>query len=98
MKKLNNWNSWCNDKAVFTGTDGEPIIVSPNALIAIEGTKDYTELYFVEGYCFTVKETPEEILGTIGELIEESKARQEAAAAEARKMYETMKPVEAGEA
>lgn len=91
MEKLNNWNAWCNDKVLLHSSEGGfPILVSPNAVLALEQCEGFTQLAVVDGLYFEVKETVEEILSIIGELIVESEARKKAQAEEQRKQYEDM--------
>lgn len=90
MEKLNNWNAWCNDKIVLHNSDnGLPVLLSPNAVLAIEQTaEDTCTIALVDGMFFDVKGTAEEILGIIGECVAESEARKKAVEEEQRKRYE----------
>ena len=91
MEKLNNWNAWCNDKVLLHNEEGFPILLSPNAILGIEQAEgNSTDIAMVDGIFFTVKETVEEILALIGELIKESEARRAEQAEEQRKQYEEM--------
>jgi len=90
MEKMNNWNAWCNDKVLLHTCEGYPVLLSPNAVLGLEGTETSTNIALVDGLYFEVKETVEEILGNIGELIKESEARKAAQAEEQRKQYEEM--------
>lgn len=90
MKKLKNWNDWCNDKAVFTGCEGFPILLTPNAILAIEATESGCDINMAEGYCVCVKETLEEVLAIIGERVEEGKKKREEEIARQRQEYAEM--------
>ena len=98
MKKLNNWNDWCNDKVVFTSITGQPIVFSPNAIFGFEQTADGSIVYCVDGITLDIQERAEEALAIIGEGVEESKVRQEKKRKEeeekARKAYEDMQKAE----
>lgn len=90
MEKLNNWNAWCNDKIVLHNSDnGLPMLLSPNAILAIEQTaEDACTVALVDGMFFDVTGTLGEILGIIGECVAESEARKKAFEDEQRKKYE----------
>lgn len=91
MEKLNNWNPWCNDKVVLHSADNNlPVLLSPNAVLALEEGPDYTTVALVDGLFFDVKEKAEEILGFIAEMVEESEKRRQAREEEQRKQYAEM--------
>lgn len=98
MKKLKNWNDWCNDKVVFTSVTGHPIVFSPNAIFGFEQTADGSVVYCVDGITLDIQERVEEALGIIGDGVAESKERQEKKRKEeeekARKAYEEMQKAE----
>lgn len=94
MEKLTNWNAWCNDKILLHNEEGFPVLLSPNAVLGIEQTSELTQVALVDGIFFEVKETAEEILAAIGELVTESEARRAAQAEEQRKQYEEMMKVQ----
>jgi hypothetical protein len=91
MNTLKNWNDWCNDKILLTSADTEKdLIISPNAILGIEGGAESTILHLVDGIIVEAKEDVETILGYISELIVASNARREAAAKAQREQYEAL--------
>lgn len=91
MEKLNNWNAWCNDKVLLHSFDsGLPVLLSPNAVLAVEQAEDHTTIALVDGLYFDVKETAEEFLGLVGELVKESDKRREAQVAAQQEQYKKM--------
>lgn len=80
MEKFNNWNSWCNDKIVVTSKEGDrKALINVNCIMHIEDDVNGTVLFCTDQYSCQVKESIEDILGMISEVLAESKARKEAA-------------------
>jgi len=89
--KLKNWNDWCNDKILLHSDENDlPILLSPNAVLAVEQCTDFTQIAMVDGLYFEVKETVEEFLGLVGEALKESAARKEAQAKAQEEKYKAM--------
>lgn len=97
MDKLKNWNAWFNDKIILHSSEtGKPVVLSPNAVLGLEGNEDYTAVAMVDGIYFEVKEDVETIAGIIGECVDESEARKKAFEEKQRAQYaEMMKQQEA---
>lgn len=95
MEKLNNWNAWCNDKVLLHSSEnGLAVLLSPNAILGLEQCEGFSQIAMVDGLYFEVKETVEDILAAIGELITESEARRAAQAEAQKKQYEEMMQAE----
>lgn len=81
MTKPNNWNDWCNDKIIVTSVEGDrKALINVNCIMHIEDDVNGTILFCTDQYSCQVKESMEDILGMISEVLAESKARKEAAA------------------
>lgn len=91
MKTLKNWNDWCNDKIVLTTEEDKVLVVNLNTIKHLEEALDgCTMVYCTEGECFVVKETVEDILGIVLEVVEETNKRRKEAEEAQRKQYEEM--------
>ena len=91
MEKLQNWNDWCNDKILLHSSENNlPILLSPNATLAVEQCDGFTEVAMVDGLYFEVKETVEEFLSLVGEALKEGAARREAQAKAQEERYKAI--------
>lgn len=90
MRKLANWNEWCNDKIVLTNTEGHDVVFSPNDVTGIEGNAEGCTVCVTNAWSFDVQESVEDVLKIIGEGVEESKERQKKRAEEQMKAYQDL--------
>lgn len=90
MKKLKNWNDWCNDKLLLTSIDDGEVLISVNTILGLERvpSQNLTQVMMVDGYMSEVTEDIDEILGYIAEGLKASEERRAA-------MYKMPETVEA---